>query len=84
MKAYVNQSTIDNYSFGLCVWQVAKDGEEPYDHLEFDELEEIKITDEELRMLLDDLPDKMPDYFRVVIVAMTKYAPGDPHRLKML
>ena len=80
MRKHGNKATKDNYSFGLFVRQVAKDGEVPYTAHEEDEdfdPEQIKHTDKELRTLLDYLPEDTPEGFRAVITEMTKYAPEE-------
>ena len=80
MKKYSNEPTKDNYSFGLFVWQVAKDGGVPYTILEEDDevdLDQIKHTDKELQILLDKLPEDIPEGFRTIIIETTKYAPEE-------
>jgi serine/threonine protein kinase len=80
MKKYVNMSTKDNYSFGLFVWQVAKDGEVPFMVLEEEEdidPDEIKHDDKDLQCLLDTLPGDTPEGFRTIIIGTTKYEPEE-------
>ena len=77
MKKYAHDSTKDNYAFGLFVWQVAKDGQVPYDGLEEDKVHRVKNSDKELSTLLEEMPEGAPECFRDVIVTMTKYAPMD-------
>ena len=88
MKKYANLSTKDNYSFGLFVWQVAKDGKVPYtDHDKDDEevdLDEIKHTEKDLRSLLDDLSEDTPEGFRAIIIETTKYVPEERVALAMV
>ena len=87
MKRHKDEPTKDNYSFGLFVWQVAKDGEVPYTAHEEDEdfdPEQIKHTDKELRTLLDDLPEDTPKGFRAIITETTKYAPEERAALAMV
>jgi hypothetical protein len=59
------------------VWQVVKDGQVPYEDLDGDDISKVKNSDKELRLLLEEMSEDVPDYFRTVIVAMTKYAPKD-------
>ena len=49
MREYENKPTKDNYAFGLFVWQVAMDGETPYDGLELGDVEEVKRSDQDLQ-----------------------------------
>lgn len=77
IKKYANEPTKDNHAFGLFTWQVAKNGQVPYEDMEEYEIHKIKNSDKELSMLLKELPEDTPEYFRAVIVVMTNYAPKD-------
>ena len=79
MKKYANDPRKDNYSFGLFVWQVAKDGEIPYEDMEDmdEDIDKIKNSDKELSELMNQLPDDTPECFKTVIAAMTKYSPEE-------
>ena len=74
---FENCATKDNYSYGIMVWQVAKDGEVPYCGRDARDIDSIKNQDRELNELLNDLPADTPDVFKDVIIAMTKYVPKD-------
>ena len=77
MKKYANDSRKDNYAFGLFVWQVAKDGETPYEDMEEEEIDESKNSDKELSELMGQLPGDTPEHFKTVIAAMAKYLPEE-------
>ena len=77
MKKYANEPTKDNYTFGLFVWQVARDGQTPYEGMEKEKIDKIKNSDKELITLLEEIPEDAPEYFKSMIVDMTKYAPKD-------
>lgn len=66
----------DKYAYGLVVWQIAMDGQDPFDGMSLDEMDELKHTDKNLDTLMGYL-DKhgVPEEFRTVIAAMTRYDP---------
>ena len=59
------------------VWQVAKDGEEPFWGMLPDEIDDLKHSDKDLSHLLTDLPEDTPEPFRRVIIEMTRYLPDE-------
>lgn len=77
MREFDNSPTKDNYSYGLFVWQVAMDGEVPFNGMTGDEIDELKHDDKELKVLMSQLDDVTPEEFRLLIVAMTRYKPED-------
>jgi len=77
MKKHENKPTKDNYAFGLFVWQVAKDGDVPYDDMDPAAIDQSKNTDRDLSELMMQLPDDTPGHFKAVISAMTTYNPEE-------
>lgn len=72
-----NKPENDKYSYGLLVWQIAKDGEVPFGELKRDEIKELKHADKNLDKLMNQLDRGTPEEFKTVIAATTRYNPKD-------
>ena len=80
MRGKDRKQSIDNYSYGLLVWQIAKDGEEPFDDIsESNSIDRLKHDDKELGYLMRQLDDEedMPEEFKIVFAGATRYIPED-------
>ena len=44
-KEWCGKKTRDIYSYGLVVWQIARNGKIPFEDMETDEIEEMEATD---------------------------------------
>lgn len=71
------KSMKDNYSYGLVVWQIAKDGEKPFQGMTRADIEGLKHSDRDLRTLQEELGDDTPEAFWKVITDMSRYEPQE-------
>ncbi|RUS19896.1 hypothetical protein BC937DRAFT_86741 [Endogone sp. FLAS-F59071] len=72
-----NTKLMDNYAFGLLVWQTVMDGDVPFAEIkDSDAIDQIKHNDKELATLMDCLPQDTPNTFRSVIAGNSLRAPG--------
>lgn len=63
MKVWQKRFPKDNYSFGIVVWQVAKDGEQPFAGWQPNDIDSLKLSDPNLMNLFQMLPKDTPQSF---------------------
>ena len=59
----------DKYSYGLLVWQIAKNGDMPFIGMRAEEIDNLKHIDKKLCYLIDDLEAGVPEKIKSVIAA---------------
>jgi hypothetical protein len=60
------------------VWQIAKDGEDPFYNIEPVEVDRLKHDDKLLNCLICQFDEiSMPEKFKILFIEMTRYAPQD-------
>ena len=80
MKVLSEEYYKDRYSYGLLVWQIAKNGDIPFEGMDEREIEDLKHTDKTLSCLMKDLDDEIdevPEEVKSVIAVMTCYNPQE-------
>ena len=75
LKSWQKNPAQDVFSFGLVTYQIATNGEKPYDGAE--NIFEAKAADRDMEGLLATLPSDVPEQFRTIITKATKFIPSD-------
>ena len=70
------KKTMDLYSYGLLVWQIAADGKIPFEDMDESEIDNGKKTGADIEILMNTLPNDTPTEIRRVITATVRNIPS--------
>ena len=76
-KEWCGKKTRDIYSYGLVIWQIAKNGKIPFEGMKIDEIDIAKCAGQDLVILLGELPEDTPAEIQKVITGTAKHVPSE-------
>ena len=76
-STWEGRPTRDIYSYGLLVWQIAKDGDTPFYGMSESDIDELKNDHKGLDKLMGQLGNEVPRKFEDVILATTCFNPDE-------